>query len=140
MKCKEYECLVQPKYIEFFSDKSRDDSEYMYSDGIHLPHYLGVAYEFICEVSSSTLTVDFDDLYNNVFKDHPKWLYVDSLEKLSDEFIHGLTATQVVTMFAAIRHKELFCTGFIKHCIKSGIIIRLLKQLKSELERCDSKS
>lgn len=135
MKRKEYEGLVQPKYMEFFSDTSREDSEYMFFDGIHLPHYIGVAREFVCKISSSTLMVDFDDLYNNVFKDHPKWLYVDSLEKLSDDFIQGLTATQVVTIFAAIRHKELFCTGFIKLCGKSGTIIRLLKQLKSELER-----
>ena len=138
MKCNEYERLVQLKYIEFFSDKSQDDSEYMFFDGVHLPHYIGVAREFVCEISSSTLIVDFDDLYNNVFKDHPKWLYVDALEKLSDDFIQGLNATQIVTMFAAIRHKELFCAGFIKMCGQSGIIIRLLKQLKSELEREDT--
>lgn len=138
MKYKEYERLVQPKYMEFFSNKPRDDSEYMFFNGVHLPHYIGVAYEFVCDISSSTLTVDFDDLYNNVFKDTPKWLYVDSLEKLSDDFIHALTATQVVTIFAAIRHKELFCTGFIRLCSKAGIINRLLNQLKSELEREDT--
>ena len=138
MKCNEYERLVQLKYMEFFSDKSQDDSEYLFFDGVHLPHYIGVAREFVCEISSSTLIVDFDDLYNNVFKYHPKWLYVDTLEKMSDDFIQGLNATQIVTMFAAIRHKELFCTGFIKMCGQSGIIIRLLKQLKSELEREDT--
>jgi hypothetical protein len=137
MKRKEYEGLVQPKYMEFFSDTSRKDSEYMFFDGIHLPHYIGVAREFVCKISSSTLTVDFDDLYNNVFGDHPKWLYVDSLEKLSDDFIQGLTATQVVTMLVAIRHKELFCTGFIKLCGKSGTIIRLLNQLKIQLDKED---
>ena len=137
MKCNEYERLVQLKYMEFFSDKSQDDSEYMFFDGVHLPHYIGVAREFVCEISSSTLIVDFDDLYNNVFKDHPKWLYVDALEKLSDDFIQGLNATQIVTMFAAIRHKELFCTGFIKACGQTGTIIRLLNQLKRQLERED---
>jgi hypothetical protein len=137
MKRKEYEGLVQPKYMEFFSDTSREDSEYMFFDGIHLPHYIGVAHEFVCKISSSTLTVDFDNLYNNVFGDQPKWLYVDSLEKLSDDFIQGLTATQVVTMLVAIRHKELFCTGFIKLCGKSGTIIRLLNQLKRQLDKED---
>ena len=131
MECSEYVKLVQPKYLEFFSDKN---AKYMFSDGVHMPHYIGVAYEFVCDISSSTLKVDFDDLYNNVFKDN-KWLYIDALQALPDDFINQLTASQVVTMFAAIRHKELFCTGFIKECGRTGTIIRLLNQLKKQLER-----
>ena len=134
MECCEYTKLVQPKYLEFFSDK---DSEYMFSDGVHMPHYIGVAYEFVCNISSSTLAVDYDDLYNNVFRDNPKWLYVDVLQALPDAFVNKLTASQVVTMFAAIRHKELFCTGFIEECGRTGTIIRLLNQLKRQLEMED---
>ena len=44
MECGEYANLLQPKYLKFFSN---EDSEYLYSDGIHMPHYLGVAYELV---------------------------------------------------------------------------------------------
>ena len=135
MAHKEYERLVQPKYLEFFSNRRE---MYMFSDGVHQPHYIGVAYEFVCDISSAELPVDYDDLYNNVFKDQPKWLYVDSLEALPDGFIERLTSTQIVTMFAAIRHKELFCTGFIEACGKTGTIIRLLRQLRANLESEDT--
>ena len=134
MEFNEYRKLIQPKYLEFFSNK---DLEYMFSDGVHMPHYIGVAYEFVCDISSSTLQVNYDDLYNNLFKDNPQWLYVDTLQTLSDDFISKLTAIQVVSMFGAIRHKELFCTGFIKACGQMGTIIRLLNQLKRQLERED---
>ena len=125
-----YKRLVQPKYLEFFS---KDDAEYMYEDGVHSPHYIGVAFEFLCDISSSDLIVDYDDLYNNVFKDK-KWLYVDYLAGLTDEFLQSLTPIQIVTIFKAIRHKELFGTGFIRICGQYGIIIRLLRQLESKLE------
>ena len=133
MERSEYAKLVQPKYLEFFSNPNMD---YRFFDGVHLSHYIGVAYEFVCDISSSMLEVDFDDLYNNVFKDN-KWLYIDALQALPDDFINQLTASQVVTMFAAIRHKELFCTGFIEECGRTGTIIRLLNQLKRQLERED---
>ena len=132
MECGEYRKLVQPKYLEFFSNK---DSEYMFSDGVHMSHYIGVAYEFVCDISSSTLKVNYDELYNNLFKDNSQWLYVDTLQALSDDFISKLTAIQVVSIFGAIRHKELFCTGFIKACGQTGTIIRLLNQLKSQLDK-----
>ena len=103
-------------------------------DEKNLPHYIGVAFEFMCKISSSNLKVDYADLYENVFKDK-KWLYVDYLEGLSDEFMASLTATQVVTILAAIRHKELFCTGFFMLCGRSGTITRLLKQLAVELKK-----
>lgn len=134
MEYRDYQCLVQQKYLEFFSNKN---AAYMHFDGVHQPHYIGIAYEFVCDISSGKLLVDYDDLYNNVFKDNPKWLYVDSLQELTDDFIGTLTKTQVVTIFAAIRHKELFCTGFIESCGKTGTIIRLLNQLKLALERED---
>lgn len=126
-----YESLIQKEYIEFFSNKN---SEYIYEDGEGLPHYIGIAFEFMCKISSADLKVDYTDLYDNVFKDE-KWLYVDSLEGLSDQFIASLTATQVVTILVAIRHKELFCTGFFMLCGQTGTISRLLKQLESKLKR-----
>ena len=75
-------------------------------------------------------------MYGKVFKDE-KWLFVDSLEGLADDFVASLTATQVVTILAAIRHKDLFCTGFFRLCGKTGTITRLLKQLKNVLERTE---
>ena len=125
----EYKKLVQQKYIDFFSNP---ESIYMFKDGVHQPHYIGVAMEFVSAISSSLLPVDYDDLYNNVFKDE-KWLYVDTLAALDDQFISKLTAKQIVTIFAAIRHKELFCTGFFSLCGESGIILRLLKQLEQQI-------
>ena len=71
----------------------------MHEDEEHPPRYIGVAFEFLCKISSSELLVDYSDLYGNVFKDE-KWLYVDSLESLTDEFLFSLTATQVVTILA----------------------------------------
>ena len=106
----------------------------MYEDENHPPRYIGVAFEFLSKISSSELLVDYSDLYGKVFKDE-KWLFVDSLEGLTDDFVASLTATQVVTILAAIRHKDLFCTGFFRLCGKTGTITRLLKQLKNVLER-----
>ena len=128
-----YKTLIQERYLEFFKNK---ESLYMLEDDKQPPHYIGIAFEFLCEISSSNLQVDYNDLYDNVFKDE-KWLYVDALEALPDDFIASLTATQVVTMLAAIRHKELFCTGFFSLCGKTGTIYRLLKQLERELQRKD---
>ena len=127
------ESLVLPKYINFFEDR---DSIYMHEDSDHPPRYIGIAFEFLCKISSSEMLVDYSDLYGNVFKDE-KWLYVDSLESLTDDFVATLTATQVVTILAAIRHKDLFCTGFFRLCGQTGIITRLLKQLKCVLERTE---
>ena len=127
----EYKKLVQQKYIDFFSNP---ESVYMFKDGIHQPHYIGVAMEFVSTISSSRLPVDYDDLYNNVFKDQ-KWLYIDTLAELTDEFISNLSALQITTIFAAIRHKELFCTGFIERCGQAGVISRLLLQLKILYEK-----
>lgn len=42
----------------------------MFADGVHQLHYIDIAYEFVCEISSSELSVDYDNLYNNVFKEH----------------------------------------------------------------------
>ena len=131
MACKEYERLINPKYLEFFSIR---DGVYTFFDGVHQPHYIGVAYEFMCEISSSTLVVDYDDLYRNVFPGNVKWLYVDYLQELSDVFVGRLTAVQAVTVLAAIRQKEIFCTGFFESCGKGGVISRLLNQLKYRLD------
>ena len=128
-----YESLVLPKYINFFEDR---DSIYMHENNDHPPRYIGIAFEFLCKISSSEMLVDYSNLYGNVFKDE-KWLYVDSLESLNDDFVATLTATQVVTILAAIRHKDLFCTGFFRLCGQTGIITRLLKQLKCVLERTE---
>ena len=126
----DYGVLVQQKFLDFFAD---ENAVYMFADGIHQPHYIGIAFEFVCELSSGTRQVDFDDLYNNVFKDK-KWLYIDTLSEMSDEFIASLSNIQIVSIFAAMRHKELFCTGFIEGCGKQKVIIRLLRQLKKNLE------
>ena len=126
-----YKRLVQPEFIDFFSNK---DSEYMASDGGSQPYYIGIAKEFVSTIYSSDLKCDYDDLYN-VFKNKGEWLFVDTLAALSDEFISLLTATQVVTLFGKMAHKDLFCDGFIELCGKNGTIIRLLNQLKAELER-----
>ena len=128
-----YESLVLEKYIAFFADK---DSVYMHEDEDHPPRYIGVAFEFLSKISSSELLVDYSDLYGKVFKDE-KWLYVDSLESLTDDFVASLTAVQVVTILAAIRHNDLFCTGFFRLCGQTGTITRLLKQLKYVLERTE---
>ena len=125
-----YKRLVQSRYLEFFSNK---ESKYMLEDDKHPPHYIGIAYEFMCEISSASLQVDYNDLYENVFKNE-KWLYVDALEALTDDFIEGLTPVRIVTMLTAIRHKEIFCTGFFSLCGETGTIYRLLKQLKSKLD------
>ena len=105
-----YSRLVQTKYIEFFS---KEDSLYMVAEEGHPSRYIGVAFEFLCEISSTNLIIDYSDLYDNVFKDE-KWLFVDSLAALTDDFISSLTAKQIVTVFTAMRHKELFCTGFFE--------------------------
>lgn len=125
-----YQVLIQQKYLDFFAD---DNAEYMFVDGVHQPHYIGTAFEFVCDISSWEIDVDYDDLYNNVFK-NKKWLYIDTLAELSDDFISKLTSRQIASIFAAIRHKELFCTGFIAGCGQHKVIIRLLKQLKKNLE------
>ena len=130
-KLRDYERLVQDKYLDFFEQK---DAVYTAYDGIHPPRYVGVAFEFICEISSSDLDVDYSDLYDNVFKDE-KWLFVDSLVALSDGFIDSLSARQIVTIFAAMRHKELFCSGFLEQCGKMGVVIKLLKKLKRKIEK-----
>ena len=128
-----YSRLVQTKYIEFFS---KEDSLYMVAEEGHPSRYIGVAFEFLCEISSTNLITDYSDLYDNVFKDE-KWLFVDSLAALTDDFISSLTAKQIVTVFAAMRHKELFCTGFFEQCGKTGTIIRLLQALKNKLKEGD---
>ena len=128
-----YKQLVQPKFIDFFSNK---DSEYMFSDGVSQLHYIGIAKEFVSAIYSRDLKCDYDDLHNS-FKNKGKWLFVDTLAALSDEFISSLTAIQVVTLFSEMAHKELFCDGFIELCGKSGTISRLLNQLKADLERLE---
>lgn len=127
---KDYECLVQDKYLDFFGQK---DAVYTVEDRAHPLRYIGIAFEFLCEISSSDLDVDYSDLYDNVFKNE-KWLFVDSLAALSDSFIESLSARQIVTIFAAIRHKELFCSGFLEQCGRMGVVIKLLKKLKKKIE------
>ena len=122
-----YQHLSQQEYIDFFSNPN---SVYMYVDGVHQPYYIGVAMEFVSAISNAQLPVDYDDLYNNVFKGQ-KWLYIDTLSALSNDFISSLSSTQICTIFAAIRHKELFCTGFIEGCGRAGIISRLLLRLEA---------
>lgn len=123
--------LTQKKFIDFFSNPN---SVYMHVDGVHQPYYIGVAMEFVSAISNAQLPVDYDDLYNNVFKGQ-KWLYIDTLSALTDEFVASLSAVQIVTIFAAIRHKELFCTGFIEGCGRAGIISKLLLHLEALNER-----
>lgn len=126
-----YKRLVQPKFMDFFSNK---DSEYMTSDGVSQAYYIGIAEEFVNIMYSHDLKRDYEDLYS-VFKNRDNWLFVDTLAALSDEYISSFTAIQVVTLFGEMAHKELFCDGFIELCGKTGTIIRLLNQLKAELER-----
>jgi hypothetical protein len=128
-----YKRLVQPKFMDFFSNK---DSEYMASDGVSQAYYIGIAEEFVNIMYSRDLKRDYEDLYS-VFKNRDNWLFVDTLAALSDEFISSLTAIQVVTLFGEMAHKELFCDGFIELCGKTGTIIRLLNQLKAKLERSE---
>lgn len=128
---RDYERLVQDKYLDFFEQK---DAVYSVCDGVHPPRYVGIAFEFICEISSSYLDVDYSDLYDNVFKDE-RWLFADSLTALSDDFLDSLSARQIVTILAAMRHKELFCSGFIEQCGKMGVVIKLLKKLKRKIEK-----
>ena len=130
-----YSRLVQTKYIEFFS---KEDSIYMVAEEGHPSRYIGVAFEFLCEISSADLPIDYNDLYDKVFKDE-QWLFVDTLSALSENFMGLLTAKQIVTILAAIRHKELFCRGFFEQCGKSCTIIRLLEKLKIRLEERNKK-
>ena len=84
-----YKRLIQDKYLTFFEQK---DATYMYEDGIHQARYFGVAFEFVCEISSSDLHVDYNNLYDNVFKDE-KWLYKQLKVKGYSDFCNILLAT-----------------------------------------------
>ena len=114
------------KYIEFFSNP---DSIYMHIDGASQPYYIGTAKEFVSDLNNARLPEDYDDLNNNVFKGQ-KWLYIDRLSALADDFIDSLTSRQILTIFSAMEYKELFCTGFIARCGRAGIISRLLLRLR----------
>ena len=127
-----YADLVQRKYLDFFAD---ENSTYLYEDEVHVPRYIGIAYEFLCELSSGDLAVDYGEIFTHQFFHDEKWLFVDVLATLSDKLLASLTARQIVTILVAIRHKEMFCMGFLADCGKAGVISRFLYALEEKLKK-----
>ena len=133
--CKE---LCSDKYLSHFADKN---AEYMCTNSITQPYYIGTAKEF-CDF--------FSDKYNDIYftagfneaplkeeldRAYGEYDYILQGDDLpGNETIDELTAVEIVAVLSILFDMEQLNTGYIAWCGKCGFISALLGRLKNTLE------
>jgi hypothetical protein len=132
--CKE---LCSDKYLLHFSDNS---AEYMCSDGITQPYYVGTAKAF-CDFFSEKynelyfiLGFESSPVKDELDRAYGEYDYILQGDDLpGKEAIDKMTVVEIVAVISILFDMEQLNTGYIAWCGRCGFISALLGRLKNTL-------